>query len=301
MMSDSDSLANCPNWSTAIETILNNNLPVKFSRTGRLDPNDVTLNHFYAQPHIWPDCCRLRHIFCSDCSPYQPIYLCNFTPIRSVSILSLTSMQPPQSKPESADCTSNGISLTTTTTTTATRPYNHRPDDADLVEYLRIAREALAIQRLTEPALSRFDQVRRCVEILCDLVCSKICSRPSKWRDAAMADARESGATRASNESAKKVCFTKSSDTLASLSSEEGPTLEDYIRLQLDDLKCGMYDCNIIPLGALRVGGRFEKSLLFKVLADRVGLPCGLLMLPDDNCMVWNEVVMPTVSSIFDN
>lgn len=58
------------------------------------------------------------------------------------------------------------------------------------------------------------------------------------------------------------------------------------------------YDCNIIPLGAIEVGGFMERALLFKVLADRIGLPSTLCMDETNNRSVWNEVAIPMYEEI---
>lgn len=47
---------------------------------------------------------------------------------------------------------------------------------------------------------------------------------------------------------------------------------------------------NIIPIGCVRHGGHVERSLLFKAIADKIGLPASLVR--GDNEHMWNEVPM---------
>lgn len=47
---------------------------------------------------------------------------------------------------------------------------------------------------------------------------------------------------------------------------------------------------NIIPLGYLRVGLQLERAVLFKVLADRLGLPAGLVR---GRRVGWIELALP--------
>lgn len=49
---------------------------------------------------------------------------------------------------------------------------------------------------------------------------------------------------------------------------------------------------NIIPLGWMRVGLHMERALLFKVLADRVGLPSSLVRGPKGR-RGWVELALP--------
>lgn len=122
-------------------------------------------------------------------------------------------------------------------------------DDAQLLDLLRIVREALAIDRVLpadDAPLSHAADIRLCVQHLANTVCNRLCSR-------------------------------------SQCSPDE----------HLADLKRTTYHRNVIPLGALRMGGLMEKALLFKVLADRVGLPCVLHMDAADNRLVWPEVALP--------
>ncbi|PSN45075.1 hypothetical protein C0J52_04013 [Blattella germanica] len=48
---------------------------------------------------------------------------------------------------------------------------------------------------------------------------------------------------------------------------------------------------NVIPLGHIRVGRFLERAMLFKVLADRIGLPCSLVR--GEYQRAWVEIAIP--------
>lgn len=127
--------------------------------------------------------------------------------------------------------------------------FNGQPADLQLIDYLRVVSESLAIDRVP-PAdgalLNRAADIRRCVQHIAEVVCLKLCGRTHSCPEEHLAE-----------------------------------------------LKRTVYHRNVIPLGALRTGGLMEKALLFKVLADRIGLPCVLHMDPTDNRLVWTEVALP--------
>lgn len=52
---------------------------------------------------------------------------------------------------------------------------------------------------------------------------------------------------------------------------------------------------SILPVGLMRVGLHLERALLFKVLADRVGLPTCLVR--GHSGRAWVEVALPVLSS----
>ncbi|KAK7789151.1 hypothetical protein R5R35_012353 [Gryllus longicercus] len=53
---------------------------------------------------------------------------------------------------------------------------------------------------------------------------------------------------------------------------------------------------SIIPLGFIRVGMHFERAMLFKVLADQVGIPCALVR--GEYGRTWIEVAVPEIEPI---
>ncbi|XP_036331325.1 uncharacterized protein LOC118742986 isoform X1 [Rhagoletis pomonella] len=53
-----------------------------------------------------------------------------------------------------------------------------------------------------------------------------------------------------------------------------------------------MLHCNFIPIGMVRTGCQFERAILFKALADQIGLPCTLQRAVDGR-LLFNEVPLP--------
>ncbi|TMW42319.1 hypothetical protein DOY81_012603 [Sarcophaga bullata] len=66
---------------------------------------------------------------------------------------------------------------------------------------------------------------------------------------------------------------------------------QQAVTCHLKDLSKEMH-CSIIPLGRIKMGCQFERAVLFKGLADQVGLPCTLQRSVDGN-MLFNEVPLP--------
>ncbi|BFG04319.1 uncharacterized protein DMAD_03323 [Drosophila madeirensis] len=63
------------------------------------------------------------------------------------------------------------------------------------------------------------------------------------------------------------------------------------VRCHLQELR-HVYHTYFIPLGMVRSGCQFERAILFKALADQIGLPCTLERSVDGR-MLYNEVPMP--------
>ncbi|XP_001360672.2 uncharacterized protein [Drosophila pseudoobscura] len=63
------------------------------------------------------------------------------------------------------------------------------------------------------------------------------------------------------------------------------------VRCHLQELRY-VYHTNFIPLGVVHSGCQFERAILFKALADQIGLPCTLERSVDGR-MLYNEVPMP--------
>ncbi|XP_067633285.1 armadillo repeat-containing protein 3 [Eurosta solidaginis] len=63
------------------------------------------------------------------------------------------------------------------------------------------------------------------------------------------------------------------------------------VQCHLNDI-AKMLHCNFIPMGMIRSGCQFERAILFKVLADQIGLPCTLQRAVDGR-LLFNEVPLP--------
>lgn len=69
---------------------------------------------------------------------------------------------------------------------------------------------------------------------------------------------------------------------------------EEFVLNHLNHLKYQLH-CNVIPLGMIKFGSAFERAILFKGLADQIGLPCSLVRSVDGR-VLFNEIPLPTVS-----
>lgn len=129
LLTDSDALINCPNWTEAIDVILANNLSMKFALCGYLESKDITDDNFFATNKRWIHYRRLQEIFDSDCSPKRPIIVCNFNNVEaSFSNLSVRSFRPSAETDVNETC-----------------DYNRRPYDPYLPKYLQILTEAMEV------------------------------------------------------------------------------------------------------------------------------------------------------------
>lgn len=63
------------------------------------------------------------------------------------------------------------------------------------------------------------------------------------------------------------------------------------VRCHMEELR-KIYHTNFIPLGMVTSGCQFERALLFKCLADQIGLP-STLQRSIDGRMLYNEVPLP--------
>lgn len=220
---------------------------------------------------------NLLQIFNStDCSPFRTIFLSNFQHIQA----------------ENTDATTDGIAAT------------RWKYDRQLHQRLRILREAIAVERLQFPLRSPAD-LRRCVALISDVVCSRMCE--DNCPEGSIDLETETELQSIESTGTFRSCVTETeSDGLSvdSATPSNDPTVHSEhtqllstVDLHLKKLKHSRFHDNCIPLGAVRVGGYFERSLLFKVLADRVGLPCGLQLSPVCPLMAWNVVAQPNANA----
>ncbi|KAM7342630.1 uncharacterized protein ACRADG_009978 [Cochliomyia hominivorax] len=66
---------------------------------------------------------------------------------------------------------------------------------------------------------------------------------------------------------------------------------QQTVDCHLKDL-CKILHCSFIPLGLIRSGCKFERAILFKTLADQMGLPCTLQRSVDGR-ILFNELPLP--------
>ncbi|KAH8277832.1 hypothetical protein KR018_008305 [Drosophila ironensis] len=139
--------------------------------------------------------------------------------------------------------------------------YSKRPGDSNLPEYLEALNQTLAMHGLVENP----ERIRRSIDF-------ENVAKRSRLIAQAVASVM--------------------SDSLKVLdlnSTEE--CSRHAVRCHMLDLRV-VYHTNFIPLGKVRSGCQFERAILFKGLADQIGLPCTLQRSVDGR-MLYNEVPLP--------
>ncbi|XP_017125627.1 LOW QUALITY PROTEIN: uncharacterized protein LOC108144985 [Drosophila elegans] len=139
--------------------------------------------------------------------------------------------------------------------------YCKRPGDVYLPQYLEALNQTLAMHGLVENP----ERIRRSVDF------DNVAKRSKLIAQAVFA---------VMNDNLKIVDLN---------STEE--CSRDTVRCHLQDLRQVLHT-NFIPLGMVRSGCQFERAVLFKGLADQIGLPCTLQRSVDGR-MLYNEVPLP--------
>ncbi|KAI8038417.1 hypothetical protein M5D96_008315 [Drosophila gunungcola] len=139
--------------------------------------------------------------------------------------------------------------------------YCKRPGDVRLPQYLEALNQTLAIHGLVENP----ERIRRSVDF------DNVAKRSKLIAQAVFA---------VMNDNLKIVDLN---------STEE--CSRNTVRCHLQDLRQVLHT-NFIPLGMVRSGCQFERAVLFKGLADQIGLPCTLQRSVDGR-MLYNEVPLP--------
>ena len=68
--------------------------------------------------------------------------------------------------------------------------------------------------------------------------------------------------------------------------------IDHHLEYHLQEIKSDI-QTSVIPIGQLRIGSYLERSLLFKVLADKIFLPTALVR--GEYGKTWVEIAIPTV------
>ncbi|XP_026738635.1 uncharacterized protein LOC113501658 [Trichoplusia ni] len=242
-------------WEPALEAIFRHHPSAKLAYTGRLDINDFTQEGFYCLKRLDDRFPTISEIMCQKPPFNNPVFMCMFHhQYDSSSGVDIRSAHARESK---LAMSPSGARMR----------YPPAPDDVNLRSYLLKLRLWFG-----DPAksLHYFEiddahyEVRyrdKCVEVSTSL----------KQKAQLLAEyvvEQMSGLTQ------ERDCSMPSVD------------------LHLVDL---MLDLNspIIGLGYVKCGGALERALLYKVLSDRLGLPCGLYR--TSSAHAWCEVAIPEV------
>ncbi|XP_063616275.1 armadillo repeat-containing protein 3-like [Cydia splendana] len=243
-------------WEPALEAIFRHQPSAKLAYTGRLDINDYTQEGFYVQKRLSSPFPTIQQLMDKPPPHEDPVFISLF--------------QPPVSEPgvdagiDFEQHQSRGIS-SSIMTSSSMRRRPPLPDDINLREYV-------LQQRLWfgDPVKSvRYIEIEDAhYEVRYRDKCHEV-SMSLKERAQLLAE------------------FV--AEQMRGTTQEKDCTMPS-VALHLSNIMNDLDSC-VIGLGWVRYGGALERALLYKVLADRVGLPCALHR---RSCAhAWCEVAVP--------
>ncbi|XP_063616364.1 uncharacterized protein LOC134789689 isoform X2 [Cydia splendana] len=241
-------------WEPTLEAIFRHHPSAKLAYTGRLDINDYTREGFYVQKRL--------------SSPFPTIQELMDKPPPHEDAVFISLFQPPVSEPGVASGIDFGQnqsrSKSSLTTSPSMRMWLPLPDDINLRGYVLQHRFWFG-----DPTKSL-----RCIDIedaqevryreKCENVSTSLKERAQLLAEFVV----------------EQMCGT----------TQEKDCTMPSVALHLSDLMNDLDSC-VIGLGWVRCGGALERALLYKVLADRVGLPCALHR--RSSAHAWCEVAVP--------
>ncbi|XP_068626528.1 armadillo repeat-containing protein 3 [Battus philenor] len=238
-------------WEPALEAIFNQHLSAKLAYTGQLDINDKTKDGFYVQKRLSSPFRTLRSL-AEVADPHQdPVFVCSFQ-IPSNDTLSGVDLQGPKFLPSVPRSTS-------TLTPPALR------DDPHLRYYLIRLRIWFG-----DPSKSlHYIEIEDAhYEVRYRDKCEEVSSTLKQ----------------------KAVLLAEYvAEAMSGLTQERDCTMPS-VDLHLIDIMNELRS-NLVGLGFVKCGGALERALLYKVLADHVGLPCSLHRATSAHA--WCEVAVP--------
>ncbi|CAH1286876.1 unnamed protein product [Chrysodeixis includens] len=245
-------------WEPALEAIFRHHPSAKLGYTGRLDINDFTQEGFYCLKRLGDHFPTISEIITSEKPPFSnPVYICMFH--HQYDSASAVDVKPLNDK------STRESKLALSTPSGARIRFPSVADDINLRAYLYKLRMWFG-----DPgkSLHYFEiddahyEVRyreKCIEVSTSL----------KQRAQLLAEYV-----------VEQMC---------GLTQERDCSMPS-VDLHLVDLMLDL-GSPIIGLGFVKCGGALERALVYKVLADRLGLPCGLYR--TSSAHAWCEVAVP--------
>ncbi|XP_054268358.1 armadillo repeat-containing protein 3 [Macrosteles quadrilineatus] len=231
----------------ALEMVFNHFPPIKFAFTGRLDMTDVTGDCFYItrvsltrqqlDNNMFP---ILEDLVSDKCCPMWTLYLANFG--------NLNRQEGPQ--------------LLVKTSVSKKESLNH--SEKSRRSSVRSSVVSFNREKILSPDQYLLNYVDSLKETLQQ---NGFSTEPTKKHHHALDEDTIRGKSRVIGQFVAKQM---------SGMEEKEVCSNHMLDLHINELIVELVD-NIIPVGHLRVGLHLERALLFKVLADRVGLPCSLV------------------------
>ncbi|XP_047984693.1 uncharacterized protein LOC125225159 [Leguminivora glycinivorella] len=243
-------------WEPALEAIFKHHPSAKLAYTGRLDINDFTQEGFYVQKRL--------------STPFPTIKQLMDKPPPHEDAVFITLFQPPVSESGVASDVNIGYyqfhgRSSTMMTTSSMRMRPPIPDDINLRGYILQQRlwfgDPTKSLRYIEIEAAHYEVRYR---DKCDEVSTSLKERAQLLAEFVV----------------EQMCGT----------NQEKDCSMPTVALHLSDLMNDLDSC-VIGLGWVRCGGALERAVLYKVLADRVGLPCALHR--RSSAHAWCEVAIP--------
>ncbi|KAJ8736034.1 hypothetical protein PYW08_006690 [Mythimna loreyi] len=238
-------------WEPALEAIFRHHPSAKLAYTGRLDMNDFTQEGFYCLKCLGERFPSMQQLMINTGRPYSPVYLCMF--------------QQPLTDVGSGDSTTRPSQITLSTTLSGRLRFPPVPDDHDLRDYLLKMKLWFGDP---SKSLHYFEIEDAHYEVRyrdkCDEVTSSLKERAQLLAEFV-------------------------AEQMSGLSQERDCSMPS-VDLHLADLMTELAS-PVLGLGYVKCGGALERALLFKVLADRLGLPCALFR--TSSAYAWCEVAVP--------
>ncbi|CAK1540320.1 unnamed protein product [Leptosia nina] len=242
-------------WESALEAIFRHHPSAKLAYTGRLDINDFTQEGFYVQKRLAGPFSTIQQLMDSIPPHHDPVFIAMFhQPYDAVSNLDIRTPYN-QSEQKLGKSMSSRLRLP------------KLPDDTNLRNYLLRLKIWFG-----DPAksLHYFEIEDAHYEVRYRDKCEEVTSS-LKQRAQLLA---EFVAEQMSGLTQERDC------SMPSVALHLGDLMEDL-------------GTRVLGLGWVRCGGALERAILYKVLADRVGLPCSLHR--QSSAHAWCEIAVPEI------
>ncbi|XP_050669835.1 uncharacterized protein LOC126968765 [Leptidea sinapis] len=239
-------------WEPALEAIFRQHPSAKLAYTGRLDINDFTQEGFYVQKHLSTSFPTIQELASATPPHHDPVYICLF--LQPYDAVSNADIRTPFQRSKSKI----GLSQ-------SRLEIPKLADDPNLRNYLLRLKIWFG-----DPAKSMqyFEIEDAHYEVRYREKCEEV-SSSLKHRAQLLAE------------------FV--AEQMSGLTQEKDCSLPS-VNLHLADLMEEL-GSRVIGLGLVSCGGALERALLYKVLADRVGVPCALHR--RTSAHAWCEIAVP--------
>ncbi|XP_026471070.1 armadillo repeat-containing protein 3 [Ctenocephalides felis] len=281
----------CPIWESAIEVILNNHLPAKFAYTGKLEISDVIRGKFYLMRKPWISFPLLEEILSiENACPKQIIYLVEEITLPDILMAefqeALKISRPSRKR-------SNGSKASADGARAAKRPTLEKNVQASTLQGENASADDVASTSLVKMAPPSIIEWKQPSDPHIQMYLNKIRRKFMQWNITnGSSSSFKNGMIFASTIPIRAKIVAHFVHARLSGPTPKGACSSPLLEMHLTNLKHEL-QTSIIPLGYLRLGAMLERSLLFKVLSDKLGIPCTLVR--GENGRSWNEIAIPVI------